>query len=61
MTIHVDKPAGAPATVTTGPIEGSKRVFSSPTGRPEISVPFREVMLADPAEAPARLYDTSGP
>ena len=61
MTIHVDKPAGAPATVTTGPIEGSKRVFSSPSGRPDIAVPFREVMLSDPAEKPVRLYDTSGP
>ncbi|MGC1579259.1 MAG: phosphomethylpyrimidine synthase ThiC, partial [Beijerinckiaceae bacterium] len=61
MTIHVDKPAGAPATVTTGPIQGSRRVFSSPSGRPDIAVPFREVMLSDPAEKPVRLYDTSGP
>jgi phosphomethylpyrimidine synthase len=61
MTIHVDKPTGAPATVTTGPIQGSKRVFSFPEGRPDIAVPFREVELSDPAEPPARLYDTSGP
>ena len=24
-------------------------------------MPFREVALSDPAEAPVRLYDTSGP
>ena len=61
MTIHVDKPAGAPETVTTGPMQGSNRVFSSPQGRPDISVPFREVALSDPLEPPVRLYDTSGP
>jgi phosphomethylpyrimidine synthase len=61
MTIHVEKPAGAPATVTTGPIQGSRRIFLSPVGRPDIGVPFREVVLSDPAEAPVRLYDTSGP
>ena len=61
MTIHVDRPAGAPATVTAGPIQGSCRVYSSPTGRPDIRVPFREVRLADPQEAPVQLYDTSGP
>jgi phosphomethylpyrimidine synthase len=61
MTIHVDKPTGAPATVTTGPIQGSKRAQSSPDGHPDIVVPFREVTLSDPAEPSVRLYDTSGP
>src|ERR1700751_5815098 len=61
MTIHVDKPAGAPAKVTTGEIKGSRRIFSSPKARPDVSVPFREVGLSAPAEAPIRLYDTSGP
>ncbi|HET9147202.1 MAG TPA: phosphomethylpyrimidine synthase ThiC, partial [Acetobacteraceae bacterium] len=51
-----------PATVTTGPIQGSRKVFSSPPQRPDIAVPFREVELHPSAnEPPLRLYDTSGP
>ena len=51
-----------PNAVTTGPITGSHKVYSSPLGHPEISVPFKEIVL-DPSarEAPLRLYDTSGP
>ncbi len=51
-----------PSAVTTGPITGSVKVYSSPEGRPDISVPFKEIAL-DPSakEAPLRLYDTSGP
>ena len=49
-------------SVTTGPITGSQKVFSSPPGRPDMAVPFREVALAPAArEVPMRLYDTSGP
>ncbi len=50
------------AGVTTGPIEGSRKIYASPPERPDIAVPFREVAL-DPAagEAAIRLYDTSGP
>lgn len=49
-------------TVTTGPITGSIKRFTAPEGFPDIPVPFREVAL-DPsaAEAPVRLYDSSGP
>ncbi|HQT74439.1 MAG TPA: phosphomethylpyrimidine synthase ThiC [Acidiphilium sp.] len=51
-----------PATVTTGPIAGSRKVFSSPADRPDIAVPFREIDLHPSArEAPFRIYDTSGP
>ncbi|MDR3505246.1 MAG: phosphomethylpyrimidine synthase ThiC [Acidocella sp.] len=51
-----------PAAVTTGPIPGSRRVYSSPPGRQDIAVPFREVMLHPSANEPSfRLYDTSGP
>ncbi len=51
-----------PSAVTTGPIIGSQRVYSSPEGRPDIAVPFREVVLdRSAAEPPLRLYDTSGP
>ena len=51
-----------PSTVTTGPITGSRKVYSSPAARPDIAVPFKEVAL-DPSarEEPSRLYDTSGP
>ncbi len=51
-----------PSAVTTGPINGSHKVYSSPADRPDISVPFREIVL-DPSarEQPLRLYDTSGP
>ncbi|GBQ76384.1 thiamine biosynthesis protein ThiC [Acetobacter malorum DSM 14337] len=54
--------APAPGQVTTGPIRGSRKVYSSPEGRPDIRVPFREIML-DPSanEPPLRVYDTSGP
>jgi phosphomethylpyrimidine synthase len=51
-----------PSVVTTGPITGSHKVHTSPDGRPDLLVPFREVALAPSAnEAPLRLYDTSGP
>ena len=51
-----------PATVTTGPVIGSRKVFSSPESRPDIAVPFKEIDLHPTAnEPPLRLYDTSGP
>jgi phosphomethylpyrimidine synthase len=51
-----------PSAVTTGPITGSRKVYSSPADRPDILVPFREIVL-DPSakEEPVRLYDCSGP
>jgi phosphomethylpyrimidine synthase len=61
MTIHA-KPNHAPSEVTTGPIEGSRKVHSSPDGHPDIRVPLREVALSSSSgEPPFRLYDTSGP
>jgi phosphomethylpyrimidine synthase len=51
-----------PAAVTTGPIVGSRKVYSSPEGRPDIRVPFREIALHPTAnEPPLPTYDTSGP
>ena len=51
-----------PSAVTTGPITGSRKVYSSPASRPDILVPFREIVLAPSAkEEPVRLYDCSGP
>ena len=51
-----------PSSVTTGPIEGSRKIYSSPEGRPDIRVPMREIAL-DPSarEEPFRVYDCSGP
>jgi phosphomethylpyrimidine synthase len=48
--------------VTTGPIVGSHKVYSSPAGHPDLRVPFREIPLHETAnEPPVRVYDTSGP
>ncbi|HUZ62542.1 MAG TPA: phosphomethylpyrimidine synthase ThiC [Acetobacteraceae bacterium] len=51
-----------PSAVTTGPIAGGHKIHTSPEGRLDIRVPFREVAL-DPSanEPPFRVYDTSGP
>ena len=51
----------APRTVTTGPIAGSRKVYAAASGRADIRVPFREIALSDPNEAPIRVYDPSGP
>lgn len=56
-----DLPNGSPASVTTGPVQGSKKVYAQVPGRPDIRVPYREIALSDPKEAPVRVYDPSGP
>ena len=62
MTVDAKLAALNPNAVTLGPITGSRKLYSSPDGRPDIAVPFREIPL-DPScnEAPFRTYDTSGP
>ncbi|WP_329741383.1 phosphomethylpyrimidine synthase ThiC [Dyella sp. A6] len=50
-----------PATVTTGAIRGSRKIYLSPAGHPELLVPFRQVLLSAPQELPLNLYDASGP
>jgi phosphomethylpyrimidine synthase len=52
---------GIPAAVTTGPIQGSRKVYAAPKGRPDIRVPLREIALSDPLEPPVHIYDPSGP
>src|SRR5271157_3184604 len=47
--------------VTTGPIAGSRKVYSTPETAPHLRVPLREIALSDPAEEPVRVYDPSGP
>ncbi|HMO27919.1 phosphomethylpyrimidine synthase ThiC [Enterovirga sp.] len=64
MTAHDPKMGKGPAipqSVTTGPIQGSRKVYASPAGHDDIRVPFREIVLTDPNEAPVRVYDPSGP
>jgi phosphomethylpyrimidine synthase len=51
-----------PTAVTTGPITGSRKIYSAPDGRPDLAVPFREIALAPSAKEEAyRAYDPSGP
>ncbi|PPC88221.1 MAG: phosphomethylpyrimidine synthase ThiC, partial [Methylocystis sp.] len=59
MNIHDKR---MPASVTTGPIGKSRKVYFSPKGRDDIRVPCREIPL-DPSsgEPPLRVYDPSGP
>jgi phosphomethylpyrimidine synthase len=60
MTVQ-SKAAARPDTVTTGPIAGSRKIYTSPPGRPDIRVPFREIALDPTArEEPFRVYDASG-
>jgi phosphomethylpyrimidine synthase len=48
--------------VTTGPISGSSKVYTSPEGREDVRVPFREIALTPGAgERAFRVYDPSGP
>ncbi len=48
--------------VTTGPLPASTKVYSAPDGFADLAVPLREIALSDKAaEAPVRVYDSSGP
>src|SRR5580700_1702002 len=47
--------------VTTGPIAGSRKVYSAPDAAPDLRVPYREIALSEAAaEEPVRVYDPSG-
>ena len=47
--------------VTTGPIAGSRKIYSSPEAAPELRVPLREIPLTEGSgEEPVRVYDPSG-
>jgi phosphomethylpyrimidine synthase len=47
--------------VTTGPIAGSRKVYSAPDAAPDLRVPYREIALSEAAaEEPVRIYDPSG-
>jgi len=48
--------------VTTGPLAGSRRVYSNPEAAPHLAVPHREIEVHPTAMEPAvRVYDCSGP
>src|SRR5215470_10400443 len=52
----------ATPTVTTGPIVGSRKVYSAPDAAPDLRVPIREIALeASSGEPPLPVYDPSGP
>ena len=60
MTVQ-SKSTTRPSSVTTGPIAGSHKIYTSPEGRPDILVPFREIALDPSAKEEAyRAYDCSG-
>jgi phosphomethylpyrimidine synthase len=62
MNKHISKTDLAAPKVTTGPISGSRKIYSSPDTAPDLRVPLREVPLTEAAgEPPVPLYDTSGP
>jgi phosphomethylpyrimidine synthase len=47
--------------VTTGPIAGSRKVYSAPEAAPDLRVPYRAIALSEGAgEEPVRVYDPSG-
>jgi phosphomethylpyrimidine synthase len=48
-----------PPKVTTGPLAGSRKVYSSPDVHDDLRVPFRDIALTDGRSF--RVYDTSGP
>jgi phosphomethylpyrimidine synthase len=62
MNLHDKKittPEQAAPEVTTGPLPGSRKIYSSPDGHDDVRVPFREIGLAEGASF--QLYDTAGP
>ena len=62
MNKHLAESDLATPKVTTGPITGSRKVYSAPEAAPDLKVPLREVAL-DPSsgEPPVPIYDPSGP
>ena len=47
--------------VTTGPLVGSRKIYSSPEAAPELRVPLREIVLSEGAKEPnLPVYDTTG-
>ncbi|AGK58771.1 phosphomethylpyrimidine synthase ThiC [Hyphomicrobium denitrificans 1NES1] len=48
--------------VTTGPVQGSRKIYIVPEGALVLRIPFREIVLSETSgEPPFRVYDSSGP
>jgi phosphomethylpyrimidine synthase len=61
MNKHISANDLVAPKVTTGPITGSRKIYSNPESAPDLRVPHREVPLTETAsEAAVPLYDTSG-
>jgi phosphomethylpyrimidine synthase len=62
MNKHIDSNDLVSPKVTTGPISGSRKTYTTPEAAPDLRVPLREVALTEAAGEPSvPLYDTSGP
>jgi phosphomethylpyrimidine synthase len=62
MNKHISQTDIATPKVTTGPIAGSRKIFSAPEAAPDLRVPLREIALdASSGEPPLPVYDPSGP
>jgi phosphomethylpyrimidine synthase len=62
MNKHISDTELATPKVTTGPIAGSRKIFSVPDAAPDLRVPLREIALdASSGEPPLPVYDPSGP
>jgi phosphomethylpyrimidine synthase len=59
VDVVTDLSVGLDASVTTGPIEGSRKVYRELAEVPGARVPFRRVELSNGEQLD--LYDTSGP
>ncbi|ODS00346.1 phosphomethylpyrimidine synthase [Methyloceanibacter methanicus] len=62
MNVHDKPPRGsthAAPDVTTGPLIGSRKVYSPPPGRKDLAVPLREIALSN--NETFWVYDPSGP
>ncbi len=49
------------ASVTTGPLPSSRKVYVEGERHPELRVAMREIDLSSPDERPLAIYDPSGP
>jgi phosphomethylpyrimidine synthase len=62
MNKHISESDLQTPKVTTGPIAGSRKIYTSPEAAPELRVPLREIALdASSGEPPVPVYDPSGP
>ena len=59
MNIHDKSLKTSAPEVTTGPLPGSRKVYSSPEGHDDVRVPFRAIELTTGDSF--QVYDTSGP